>query len=55
MRPIQVSGLTLTKQIRINDAVSASLIGTEILVSLREIRSIQLFVLGNAFQPEPIL
>ena len=50
--PVQVSGLTFNEaRSRINDAVSASLIGTEILVSLSKIRSIQVFVLGNAFQP----
>ncbi len=50
--PIQVSGLTFNEaRQRIADAVSASVIGTQALVSLSKIRSIQIFVLGNAFKP----
>ena len=49
---IQVSGLTFeqAKQ-KIKSTVNASLIGTDVEISLAKIRSIQVFVLGNSFSP----
>ena len=49
---IQVSGLTFEEaQQKIESIVNASLIGTDVEVSLAKIRSIQVFVLGNSFSP----
>ncbi len=49
---IQVSGLTFTEaKDKILSIIEASLIGVSIEVSLAKIRSIQVFVLGNAFSP----
>ena len=48
----QVSGLTFGEaKERITSIVNASLIGVTVEVSLAKIRSIQVFVLGNAFSP----
>lgn len=48
----QISGLTFNEaQERIKSSVEASLIGVEVEISLAKIRSIQVFVLGNAINP----
>ena len=48
----QISGLTFNEaQERIRSSVEASLIGVEVEVSLSKIRSIQVFILGNALNP----
>jgi polysaccharide export outer membrane protein len=48
----QISGLTFNEaQERIRSSVEASLIGVEVEISLSKIRSIQVFVLGNALNP----
>jgi protein involved in polysaccharide export with SLBB domain len=49
---IQVSGLTFQEaRNRIFSSVKATLIGVDVDISLSKIRSIQVFVLGNAFSP----
>ncbi len=49
---VQVSGLTFEEaKKKINSIVNASLIGVFVEISLAKIRSIQVFVLGNAFSP----
>lgn len=49
---VQVSGLTFEEaKKKINSIVVASLIGVTVEISLAKIRSIQVFVLGNAFSP----
>ena len=49
---IQASGLLFSEiKSRLEDMVEASLIGTRIEISLAKIRSIQVFVLGNAETP----
>ena len=49
---VQVSGLTFEEaKKKINSIVNASLIGVSVEISLAKIRSIQVFVLGNAFSP----
>ena len=49
---VQVSGLTFEEaKKKINSIVVASLIGVTVEISLAKIRSIQIFVLGNAFSP----
>ena len=49
---IQVSGLTFADaKNKITRIVDASLIGSSVEVSLAKIRSIQVFVLGNAYSP----
>lgn len=49
---VQVSGLTFEEaKKKINSIVVASLIGVSVEISLAKIRSIQVFVLGNAFSP----
>ena len=49
---VQVSGLTFGEaKKKINSIVVASLIGVSVEISLAKIRSIQVFVLGNAFSP----
>ncbi len=49
---IQVSGMTFKEvKDKISSIVEASLIGVSVEVSLVKIRSIQVFVLGNAFSP----
>ena len=49
---IEVSGLSFSEaKNKINSVVDASLIGTSVDISLAKIRSIQIFVLGNAFSP----
>ena len=48
----QISGLTFNEaQERIRSSVEASLIGVEVEISLSKLRSIQIFVLGNALNP----
>ena len=49
---VQVSGLSFEEaKKKINSIVVASLIGVSVEISLAKIRSIQVFVLGNAFSP----
>jgi protein involved in polysaccharide export with SLBB domain len=49
---VQVSGLSFEEaKKKINSIVNASLIGVSVEISLAKIRSIQVFVLGNAFSP----
>ena len=49
---IQVSGMTFNKaQNKILSSVEALLVGVNVDVSLSKVRSIQVFVLGNAFRP----
>lgn len=49
---IEVSGLNfLEAKNKINSVINASLIGVTSEISLAKIRSIQIFVLGNAFSP----
>ncbi len=49
---IQSSGITFNElKSKIEDLVEASLIGTKVEVSLSKVRSIQVFVLGNAETP----
>ena len=49
---IEVSGLTFNEaNEKIISTVEATLIGVRVNVSLSKIRSIQVFVLGNAFSP----
>ena len=49
---IEISGLNFSEaKDKINALVDASLIGVSVEVSLAKIRSIQIFVLGNAFSP----
>lgn len=49
---IQASGIRFSDFIsKVQSTVEASLIGTSVELSLSKIRSIQIFVLGNAFQP----
>ena len=49
---VQVSGLTFEEaKKKINSIVNASLIGVFVEISLAKIRSIQVFILGNAFSP----
>ena len=49
---IQVSGLSFKEaKDKVNSIVNASLIGVTVEISLAKIRSIQVFVLGNAFSP----
>ncbi len=48
----QISGLTFNEaQERIRSTVEASLIGVDVEISLSKLRSIQVFVLGNALNP----
>ena len=50
--PIQISGLTFNEaQSKIRSTVEASLIGVDVEISLSKIRSIQIFMLGNALNP----
>tara|TARA_B100001142_G_scaffold192320_1_gene191313 strand:- start:3562 stop:6420 length:2859 start_codon:yes stop_codon:yes gene_type:complete len=50
--PVNISGLTYEDSIKaIQLAVSSKMIGTEATVSLGALRSINVFVLGEAFQP----
>ncbi len=49
---LEISGLSFQEaKNKINSAISASLIGVTAEISLAKIRSIQIFVLGNAFSP----
>ena len=49
---IQINGLVFRDAVRkISDTAKATIAGTEVEVSLAKIRSIQIFVLGNAFSP----
>ena len=49
---VQVSGIKFEEAKKnINSIVVASLIGVTVEISLAKIRSIQVFVLGNAFSP----
>lgn len=49
---IQVSGLTIEEAIdKITSTINANLIGVSAEISLSKVRSIQVFVLGNAFSP----
>jgi polysaccharide export outer membrane protein len=48
----QVSGISFNEfREKLKNSVSASLIGTEVEISLSKIRSVQVFVLGNAENP----
>ena len=49
---IEISGLVFREAIdKINSVINASLIGVSAEISLAKIRSIQVFVLGNAYSP----
>ncbi len=49
---IEISGLVFREALnKINSVINASLIGVSAEISLAKIRSIQIFVLGNAFSP----
>ncbi len=49
---LEISGLSFREaKNKINSTISASLIGVTAEISLAKIRSIQIFVLGNAFSP----
>ena len=49
---LEISGLSFQEaKNKINSVISASLIGVTAEISLAKIRSIQIFVLGNAFSP----
>ena len=49
---LQISGLTFNEaQSKIRSTVEASLIGVDVEISLSKIRSIQIFMLGNALNP----
>ena len=50
--PISVAGLTFSEMKKsINEIVSKQFIGTQINISLGELRSINVFLLGEVFQP----
>ena len=49
---LQISGMTFNEaQKKIRDTIDASLIGVQVQISLQKVRSIQVFVLGNASNP----
>ncbi len=49
---IEISGLIFREAVnKIKSTINASLIGTNVEISLAKIRSIQIFVLGNAYSP----
>ena len=49
---IQVSGLTIEEAVdKITSTINANIIGASAEISLSKVRSIQVFVLGNAFSP----
>ena len=50
--PIGIAGLTLSEAKKlISKKISEALIGTEVFLSLGEFRSINIFILGSAYQP----